>query len=52
MKLLNESHEPLLTWHIVDAFPTKWPVSDLNSTANTVVIDAAARYQYLTVERS
>src|SRR5947207_6901619 len=31
VKLLNEKHEPLVTWHLVNAYPTKWAVSDLSS---------------------
>jgi phage tail-like protein len=53
VKLLNDEHEPLLTWHVVNAFPTKWAVSDLNATANTVVVETLQLYyQYFTVERS
>jgi phage tail-like protein len=53
VKLLNESHEPLLTWHLVNAFPTKWAVSDLNSTSNAVVIETLQLfYQYFTLDRS
>ena len=40
VKLLNEEHQPLLTWQIVKAYPTKWAVSDLNSTSNTVAIES------------
>jgi phage tail-like protein len=53
VQLLNESHEPLVTWHVVNAFPTKWAVSDLNSTSNTVVVETLQLYyQYFTVDRS
>jgi phage tail-like protein len=53
VKLLNEAHEPLLTWHVVNAFPTKWAVSDLNASSNAVVIETLQLYyQYFTVERS
>lgn len=37
--LLNAEHEPLMTWHIVGAFPVKWAVSDLNATANAFVVE-------------
>lgn len=40
VKLLNEEHEPLLTWHIVKAYPTKWAVTDLNASNNAVVIES------------
>lgn len=53
VQLLNESHEPLLTWHVVGAFPTKWAVSDLNASANGVVIESMQLYyRYFTVDRS
>ena len=39
MTLLNEQHEPLMTWHVVGAYPTKWSVSDLNATANAFVVE-------------
>ena len=53
VKLLNEQHEPLLTWHVVGAYPTKWSVSDLNSTNNAVVIETLQLfYQYFRLDRS
>ncbi|MBI4660158.1 MAG: phage tail protein [Verrucomicrobia bacterium] len=53
VKLLNEEHEPLLTWHLVNAYPTKWSVSDLNATNNAVVIESLQFfYQYFTVDKS
>jgi len=53
VKLLNVEHQPLLTWHIINAFPTKWSVSDFNATNNAVVIDTLQLYyQYFTLERS
>ena len=51
--LLNEQHEPLITWHVVNAFPTKWAVSDFNATGNTVVVETLQLYyQHFTVDRS
>lgn len=51
--LLNAEHQPLVTWHVVNAFPTKWAVSDLNASANTVVVETLQLYyQYFTVDRS
>jgi phage tail-like protein len=53
VKLLNEKHLPLLTWQVVKAYPTKWAVSDLNSTANAVVIESLQLYyQYFTLRTS
>jgi phage tail-like protein len=53
VKLLNDNHEPLLTWHVVNAFPTKWAVADLNASGNAVVIETLQlSYQYFTLDRS
>ena len=53
VKLLNEKHEPLLTWHIANAYPTKWAVSDLNASTNGVVIESLQFfYQYFREGRS
>jgi phage tail-like protein len=53
VKLLNEDHLPLMTWHLVGAYPTKWSVSDLNSTANAIVVESLQLfYQYFTVDKS
>jgi phage tail-like protein len=51
--LLNEGHQPLMTWHVVGAYPTKWSVSDLNAANNAVVIETLQMfYQYFTVQKS
>jgi len=53
IKLLNEQHQPLVTWHVVNAYPTKWSVSDLNASNNTVSIETLQLfYQYFTVDKS
>lgn len=50
--LLNAEHEPLMTWHLVGAYPTKWAVSDLSATSNTVSVETLQLfYQYFTVDR-
>jgi phage tail-like protein len=52
VKLLNENHDPLITWHVVNAFPVKWAVSDLNASNNAVVIETLQMsYQYFSVDR-
>jgi phage tail-like protein len=51
--LLNEEHQPLMTWHLVGAFPTKWAVSDFNASNSAVVIESLQMYyQYFTVKKS
>lgn len=53
VKLLNEQHQPLMTWHLVRAYPTKWAVSDLSATNNAVVIETLQLfYQSFTVDRA
>lgn len=37
--LLNEDHQPLMTWHLAGAFPVKWSLSDFNATANAFVVE-------------
>jgi phage tail-like protein len=50
VKLLNEAHDPLMTWHVVNAYPTKWSVSDFNATNSAVTIETLQLfYQYFTV---
>ena len=51
--LLNEQHEPLLTWHVHKAWPTKWSVSDLNATSNSFVVETLQlSYQTFTLDRA
>jgi phage tail-like protein len=51
VKLLNEQHQPLMTWHLVKAYPTKWALNDLNATANAVAVESLQLYyQYFTVD--
>lgn len=50
VKLLNDAHEPLMTWHLVNAYPTKWGVSDLNALNSALVIENLQfYYQYFTI---
>jgi len=50
--LLNEEHRPLITWHLAQAFPTKWAMSDLSATSNAIVVETLQMfYQRFTVER-
>jgi phage tail-like protein len=51
--LLNDDHQPLLTWHLVKAYPTKWAVADLNASGNTVAVETLQLfYQSFTVNVS
>lgn len=51
--LLNDAHAPLMTWHVIGAYPTKWSVSDFNAAGNAIVVESLQlAYQYFTVDRS
>lgn len=39
IKLLDEGHEPVMTWNVKNAFPIKWQPSDLKSDGNEVAIE-------------
>ncbi len=50
VKLLNEDHEPLVTWNVVHAYPVKWNVSDLNAEENKIAIETIElAYNYFTL---
>lgn len=51
VKLLDKEHQPLVTWHLVNAYPTKWAIGDLNATSNAVAVETLQLfYQYFTVD--
>ena len=37
--LLNDASIPIASWLFMKAYPVKWSVSDLDATANSVVIE-------------
>ena len=39
IKLLNENHEPLMTWKVVHAWPKNWKLADLNAERGEVLIE-------------
>lgn len=50
--LLDEEHTPLMTWHLVNAYPVKWSVSDFSSRNNAIVVETLQLYyQYFKVDR-
>jgi len=49
--LLNEKHEPIKRWEVIDAWPKKWNVSDLNAQENSVVVETLdLAYTYFKVK--
>ncbi len=51
ISLLNEEHEPLITWNVVHAWPVKWSVADLNAEENKVAIETIElAYNYFNIQ--
>lgn len=49
--LLNEKHEAIKRWEVIDAWPKKWSVSDLNAQENGVVVETLdMAYKYFNVK--
>ena len=40
IKLLNEEHEPVITWKVKNAWPTKVQSTDLKADGNEVAIES------------
>jgi phage tail-like protein len=39
VQLLNEKHEPLMTWNVVHAYPVKWSITDFNAEESKIVVE-------------
>ena len=53
ISLLNEDHEPVMTWKAVNCFPVKIEGPSLNSTGNEVAIETLElAHEGLTIEMS
>ena len=51
ISLLNENHEPLMTWNVVHAYPVKWAVSDFNAEQSNIVIETLELvYNYFNIQ--
>ena len=47
ISLLNESGDPLAVWHVIQAYPIKWNVSNFNANSNELAIETIEfAYQY------
>ena len=50
ISLLNEKHEPITSWHIVHAIPTRWEISSFNAEQSEVVIETLTlSYHYFKI---
>ena len=52
ISLLNNEHQPLLTWQVFRAWPKKWNVSDLNASENSIMVETMEIvYRYFKVQK-
>lgn len=50
ISLLNEKHEPVQSWYVVNAIPRKWSISSFNAEENSVAIESITlSSQYFTM---
>lgn len=50
VSLLNEKHEPIQSWFVINAIPKKWSVSGFNAQENSIVIESLTlSYQYFNI---
>ncbi len=50
ISLLNDSHVPIMTWNVVNAYPVKWSVSELDAEKNQIAIESLElKYQYFSL---
>ncbi|MEL6867960.1 MAG: phage tail protein [Bacteroidota bacterium] len=48
--LLNENHIPITAWYVVNAYPVKWSVTDLNAEQSSIVIESLElNYNYFKI---
>ena len=53
IKLLNEEHQPLVSWNVVHAYPVKWAVEDFNAEESKLVVESVElTYNYFTLMKS
>ncbi|SHF73719.1 phage tail protein [Flavobacterium defluvii] len=53
IKLLNEEHQPLISWNVVHAYPVKWAVEDFNAEESKLVVESfELTYNYFTLIKS
>ncbi|HLP65737.1 phage tail protein [Flavobacterium sp.] len=53
VKLLNEEHQPLISWNVVHAYPIKWSVEDFNAEESKLVVESfELTYNYFTLIKS
>lgn len=49
--LLDENHQALQTFHVINAWPKKWSVSDFSAQESKIVLETfELAYQYFTID--
>ena len=49
ISLLNEEHQPTVSWRVFNAIPVKWEITEFNAESNEVVIESIVlSYSYFT----
>ncbi|MBN1987648.1 MAG: phage tail protein [Prolixibacteraceae bacterium] len=52
ISLLNQEHEPLMTWNVVHAYPLKWAVADFNAEESKLVVETIElAYSYFKIQK-
>lgn len=47
VSLLDEKHDPLVSWKIIGAYPVRWAISDFKAQENALVIETVElSYKY------
>lgn len=45
--LLNEEHDPVAAWSVINAYPVKWEISNFNAEENSIVVETfELKYNY------
>lgn len=53
IKLLNDEHQPLISWNVVHAYPVKWSIEDFNAEESKLVVENfELTYNYFTLIKS
>jgi len=53
ISLLNEQHDPIMSWYVVSAIPKRWTVSAFNAEENSLVVESITlSYRYFNIINS
>jgi phage tail-like protein len=50
ISLLNDKHEPAMSWYVTSAIPKKWSLSGFNAQENSIVVESLTlSYRYFNI---